>query len=195
MTNRSDPFPAHIRRTGETEVRQPVSEHNRQASQYALNAIAAARLGGAEKLVGLLHDMGKYTVRYRGYLENAVCGMGPAVRGSVNHSFAAVRYLLEHYHGRASPCGPLTADGASGCRSSAAGGDPRFRGGYPGGGRQPPHRLQQEERVGRHPAGHGDAGLPMLPPLRRYVHGAPKGSPVGDGSSPGAPSAGARRRT
>ena len=84
MTNRSDPFPAHIRRTGETEVRQPVSEHNRQASQYALNALAAARLGGAAKLVGLLHDMGKYTVRYRGYLENAVCGMGPAVRGSVN---------------------------------------------------------------------------------------------------------------
>ena len=110
MTNRSDPFPAHIRRTGETEVRQPVSEHNRQASQYALNALAAARLGGAAKLVGLLHDMGKYTVRYRGYLENAVCGMGPAVRGSVNHSFAAVRYLLEHYHGRASPCGPLTAE-------------------------------------------------------------------------------------
>lgn len=103
MTNRSDPFPAHICRTGETEVRQPVSEHNRQASQYALNALAAARLGGAAKLVGLLHDMGKYTVRYRGYLENAVCGMGPAVRGSVNHSFAAVRYLLEHYHGRASP--------------------------------------------------------------------------------------------
>lgn len=110
MTNRSDPFPAHIRRTGETEVRQPVSEHNRQASQYALNALAAARLGGAAKLVGLLHDMGKYTVRYRGYLENAVCGMGPAVRGSVNHSFAAVRYLLEHYHGRVSPCGPLTVE-------------------------------------------------------------------------------------
>ena len=80
MTNKSDPFPAHIRRTGETEVRQPVSEHNRQASQYALNALAAARLGGAAKLVGLLHDMGKYTVRYRGYLENAVCGMGPGPR-------------------------------------------------------------------------------------------------------------------
>ena len=110
MTNRSDPFPAHIRRTGETEVRQPVSDHNRQTSQYALNALAAARLGGAAKLVGLLHDMGKYTVRYRGYLENAVYGMGPTVRGSVNHSFAAVRYLLEHYHGRASPCGPLTAE-------------------------------------------------------------------------------------
>ena len=110
MTNRSDPFPAHIRRMDETEVRQPVSDHNRQTSQYALNALAAARLGGAAKLVGLLHDMGKYTVRYRGYLENAVYGMGPTVRGSVNHSFAAVRYLLEHYHGRASPCGPLTAE-------------------------------------------------------------------------------------
>lgn len=33
-----------------------------------------------------------------------------AVRGSVNHSFAAVRYLLEHYHGRVSPCGPLTVE-------------------------------------------------------------------------------------
>ena len=110
MANRNDPFPAHIRRAKETEVRQSVSAHNRQTGQYALNALAVARLGGAAKLAGLLHDMGKYTARYRWYLENAVYGMEPVARGSVNHSFAAVRYLLQHYHDRESPCGPLTAE-------------------------------------------------------------------------------------
>ena len=110
MTSKQDPFPAHIRRTEEREVRQPVSEHNRQTGQYAENALILVELGTVAKLAGLLHDMGKYTLRYRTYLENAVYGENTAARGSVNHSFAAVRYLLEHYHGRASPCGPLTAE-------------------------------------------------------------------------------------
>ena len=110
MTSKRDPFPAHIRRTEEAEVRQLVSEHNRQAGRYAENALILVELGTAAKLVALLHDMGKYTLRYRTYLESAVYGEDAAVRGSVNHSFAAVRYLLEHYHGRASPCGPLTAE-------------------------------------------------------------------------------------
>lgn len=110
MTSKQDPFPAHIRRTEEREVRQPVSEHNRQTGQYAENALILVELGTVAKLAGLLHDMGKYTLRYRTYLENAVYGENTAARGSVNHSFAAVRYLLEHYHGRVSPCGPLTAE-------------------------------------------------------------------------------------
>ena len=110
MNAKNDPFPAHIRRTDKTEVRQSVSDHNRQTGQYAWDALAVVNLGGVAKLAGLLHDMGKYTARYRKYIEDAVSGVNPVVRGSVNHSFAAVRYLLEHYHGRTSPCGPLTAE-------------------------------------------------------------------------------------
>ena len=65
MTSKRDPFPAHIRRTEEAEVRQLVSEHNRQAGRYAENALILVELGTAAKLVALLHDMGKYTLRYR----------------------------------------------------------------------------------------------------------------------------------
>ena len=105
-----DHYAAHIRQAGGEEVRQTVSQHNRQAGRYAGNALAAVGLGSAAGLAGLLHDMGKYTERYQEYLENAVYGTGPAVRGSVNHSFAAVRFLLRRYHGREDPMDRLTAE-------------------------------------------------------------------------------------
>ena len=84
MNAKNDPFPAHIRRTDKTEVRQSVSDHNRQTGQYAWDALAVVNLGGVAKLAGLLHDMGKYTARYRKYIEDAVSGVNPVVRGSVN---------------------------------------------------------------------------------------------------------------
>lgn len=87
MNAKNDPFPAHIRRTDKTEVRQSVSDHNRQTGQYAWDALAVVNLGGVAKLAGLLHDMGKYTARYRKYIEDAVSGVNPVVRGSVNYHF------------------------------------------------------------------------------------------------------------
>ncbi|MCD8008495.1 MAG: CRISPR-associated endonuclease Cas3'', partial [Clostridiales bacterium] len=48
-------------------------------------------------MAGLLHDCGKFTQAYQTYLWRAVQGE-PVRRGSVNHTFAGVRLLLERYH-------------------------------------------------------------------------------------------------
>ncbi len=47
-------------------------------------------------LAGLLHDLGKYKVEFREYLEKAAKGE-KVKKGSVNHTFAGVIYLFEQY--------------------------------------------------------------------------------------------------
>ena len=90
-------YPAHIRNNsaGEPCV-QTVAAHCRGCAQYA----AAAAPAGMEKtayLAGLLHDMGKYTAEFRAYLTAAAAGK--VVRpGSVNHTFAGVRFAMERWH-------------------------------------------------------------------------------------------------
>ncbi len=59
---------------------------------------AAAGSGKKAYLAGLLHDAGKNKQEYAQYLSEAVSG-GNAVRGSVNHTFAGVRLLLDRWHG------------------------------------------------------------------------------------------------
>ena len=61
--------------------------------KYCLVLLGAAALA---YLAGLLHDLGKCKEEFRQYLEAAARG-DEAIRGSVNHTFAAVRYILEHY--------------------------------------------------------------------------------------------------
>lgn len=61
-------------------------------------------------LAGLLHDMGKYTVRYQDYLEKAARGE-KVRRGSVNHTFCGCVYLFNRYHiGKAQGIGTLTCE-------------------------------------------------------------------------------------
>ena len=88
-------FPAHIRETGE---RQTVQEHCRNTAALAATALRPLGLGKSAYLVGLLHDAGKNKQEYAQYLSEAVSG-GNAVRGSVNHTFAGVRLLLDRWHG------------------------------------------------------------------------------------------------
>lgn len=88
-------FPAHIRETGE---RQTVQEHCRNTAALAATALRPLGLEKSAYLVGLLHDAGKNKQEYAQYLSEAVSG-GNAVRGSVNHTFAGVRLLLDRWHG------------------------------------------------------------------------------------------------
>lgn len=87
---------AHIRRDGEgkTQEVQTVGEHQRKAAEYAAAALEGVSLGAGAYLAGLVHDTGKYTARFQDYLAK-----GKGKRGTVNHSFAGVRLLLEHCHG------------------------------------------------------------------------------------------------
>ena len=48
-------------------------------------------------LAGLLHDMGKFTDAYRRYIIDAARGV-PVRRGSVVHTFAGVKAILDKYH-------------------------------------------------------------------------------------------------
>ena len=88
-------YPAHIRETGE---RQTVQEHCRNTAALAATALRPLGLEKSAYLVGLLHDAGKNKQEYAQYLSEAVSG-GNAVRGSVNHTFAGVRLLLDRWHG------------------------------------------------------------------------------------------------
>ncbi len=91
-------FPAHIRLTEKDPVIQPAYEHSRNAAWYAKSALLGVNLSHAAYLAGLLHDMGKFKAEFRCYLEGQAFGQGNAARGSVVHTFAAVRFLLERYH-------------------------------------------------------------------------------------------------
>lgn len=86
---------AHIAKDGR---RQTVAEHCRAAARYAAESLTDAALSKAAYLAGLLHDQGKLTTAFQAYLESAAQGE-PVRRGSVVHTFAGVRLLLEHYHG------------------------------------------------------------------------------------------------
>lgn len=90
---------------------QNVKDHCRQVGRYAEAELEEAGLGASAALLGLIHDMGKEKQEYQDYLRDSVMGK-KTVKGSVNHTFAAVRYLLERCHDgeRWGDYGPLTAE-------------------------------------------------------------------------------------
>lgn len=100
-------FYSHYRQESSTEYRmQTVAAHCRGAAQYAQAALWPIGLGQAGYLAALLHDMGKMKREFQAYLLE-----GKGQRGSVNHTFAACRWLLNTFHG-AEAGGPedLTAE-------------------------------------------------------------------------------------
>ena len=85
---------AHIRQDG---VEQSLREHCAQAAVYAQKAMEGTGLEKTAYLAGLLHDMGKAKQAFSQYLMAAFEGE-ELPRGSVNHTFAAVRFLLDRWH-------------------------------------------------------------------------------------------------
>lgn len=75
---------------------QTVEAHCRNCAAYAA-ATAPSVLRKTAYLAGLLHDMGKYTAAFQTYLTTAALG-GAVRRGSVNHTFAGVRFVMERWH-------------------------------------------------------------------------------------------------
>ncbi len=76
---------------------QTVKAHLEGTAHYAADALDCVGLSQSARLAGLIHDCGKLTQSYQTYLIRAVQGE-PVRRGSVNHTFAGVRLLLERYH-------------------------------------------------------------------------------------------------
>ena len=86
-------FKAHIHK----DHIQDCNQHSIQTARYSSEALSGIGLEKTAYLCGLIHDAGKYTEEFDSYIENADAGK-PAAKGSVIHTFACVRMILENYH-------------------------------------------------------------------------------------------------
>lgn len=101
---------AHLITKNGKRVEQSLREHCIQTAEYAATSLKNIGFYHMAYLAGLLHDMGKATHKYNDYLERAFAGEH-VIRGSVNHTFAGVIYLMENYHkNEASHFEKLTAE-------------------------------------------------------------------------------------
>lgn len=101
---------AHITNKRGIREEQSLRAHCVQTAEYASACVENIGLYHMAYLAGLLHDMGKATKKYNDYLEAAFAGES-VVRGSVNHTFAGVIYILENFHIQsASPMEKLIAE-------------------------------------------------------------------------------------
>lgn len=101
---------AHLTNKSGIREEQSLRAHCVRTAEYASACVENIGFYHMAYLAGLLHDMGKATKKYNDYLEAAFAGE-PVVRGSVNHTFAGVIYILENFHTElASPIDKLTAE-------------------------------------------------------------------------------------
>lgn len=91
-------FCAHIRKNPDGVLEeQSVAEHCRGTALGARACLECVGLGEVGYFAGLIHDMGKARRAFSDYIR-----YGIGSRGSVDHSSAACRMILERYHGEKS---------------------------------------------------------------------------------------------
>ena len=88
---------AHITDAGDGRVEQGLKEHCLHTGEYAARGIGSVGLCHTAYLAGILHDAGKAKTEFVDYIEKAYQGE-KVDRGSVNHTFAGVIWILERYH-------------------------------------------------------------------------------------------------
>lgn len=86
-------FAAHIRDDGKT---QNVQQHLQNVAEYASENMSYMKLSETAYFIGLLHDMGKFTEAFDTYIKKSANGEKQC-RGSVNHTFCGVIYILENF--------------------------------------------------------------------------------------------------
>lgn len=92
-------YRAHIANDSQSTERriQTCTEHACSVAALAKDSLSSMGLAAAGELTGLLHDLGKFTEEFDSYLDKASRGE-KVTKGSVIHTFAGVRYLLERFH-------------------------------------------------------------------------------------------------
>lgn len=85
---------AHIR-PGDLSgsVVQTAADHSRNTARLARGLLEPIGLGNVGYLAGLIHDAGKFKEEFQRYLQDP-----NGIRGSVNHTFAGCRLMLERFH-------------------------------------------------------------------------------------------------
>lgn len=89
-------YPAHIRKVNDKKYVQTVEEHCRGVAEIAAELLRDIGLEKTAYLTGIIHDLGKFSENFKNYIEKAANGE-KVQRGSVNHTFAGVRFLLEKH--------------------------------------------------------------------------------------------------
>lgn len=90
-------FVAHIRQSD--LEKQLLSEHLKNVQQIAERIGKKIGIPHITGLAGMFHDMGKYSDEFLEYLEEAVNNPeNPPKRGSIDHSTAGGKYLMENFH-------------------------------------------------------------------------------------------------
>lgn len=88
-------FYSHIVIDENGERVQTVNEHLQNVARLTSELLSPLKLGKIGYLIGLLHDMGKYSADFQKYLRKSTHGEFTA-RGSVIHSTQGMRYLFEY---------------------------------------------------------------------------------------------------
>lgn len=89
-------YPAHIRNVDGKKYIQTVEEHCHGVAEIAAELLSDTGLEKTAYLAGMVHDLGKFSENFKNYIEKAADGE-KVQRGSVNHTFAGVRFLLEKH--------------------------------------------------------------------------------------------------
>ena len=89
---------AHISKEKEQEEPrlQTVYEHSENVSRYAELEAKSVELGNTLKIAGLLHDIGKLTDEFNDYIHIAAKNPKSVKRGSVNHTSAGAKYIMDY---------------------------------------------------------------------------------------------------
>lgn len=90
-------FIAHIRASDGAEQR--LVDHLKEVQALAEKIGQKIGLPHVTGLAGMLHDMGKFSHAFQEYIREAAANPeNPPKRGSVDHSTAGGKFLLEHFH-------------------------------------------------------------------------------------------------
>lgn len=76
---------------------QELKIHCKNTVQYALERMNTDNFVHTIRVAGWLHDLGKYSDDFQEYIRKVADGQ-KVKRGSVNHTFAGVIYILEKFH-------------------------------------------------------------------------------------------------
>jgi CRISPR-associated endonuclease/helicase Cas3 len=113
-------FIAHI--NPDTKEEQTVPEHCSAVSEFAREFGAKIGMGETAALSGYLHDLGKTTRAFDGYIhESADHPEDRSKRGTINHAASGAKYIFDNFYGK-EPIQSLTAQILSLCICSHHGG-------------------------------------------------------------------------